>query len=239
MRILVAGVGLVLISAAVGCSEDPPSSPVQPSMLPPEAQSSVRPWSLTGRVVSMQDAEAVDNVELSGAGQSTTTQPDGSFLLQGTEASAGSTYLLEASKPGFLTHEVWVRWSEGERDPVELSLIRDQAPFSLAFYRQFVRNGKERADELQPSRRWSWGPPNFYIKTNTGLGFQVSDEDREHVTQLIRELVPVLTGGVYAAGRIESGAEDRNELNWITIEIAYMEDPICGRAYVGANPGRI
>lgn len=238
MRSVCAGFGLALAIALASCSESRSASPARPSPVE-AAPAPARPWSLVGRVSALQDAAAVEGAEVSGAGQTTLTQADGAFLLEGTEAPLGSFYPLEITRPGFLTRQVFVQWSEGPRGPFELTMIRDAQPFSAAFYRQFVRNATEAPQALDRTRRWAWGPPNFYVKTSTGLGALISNADRDLIIRLVRELVPVLTGGVYAAGRIESGPEDRNELNWITIEVAHIDEPVCGRAYVGTNPGRI
>jgi hypothetical protein len=229
-----ASLGCALVIA--GCNDGTQQHPAQPSAVEPEAPE--RPWSLAGRVSTLQDGQAVVEADLTGAGRATVTEHDGTFVLEGTERAGGS-FLLGASKPGYLTREMWVPWGDGPRDPVDVTMIRDAPPFALSFYRRFVRDAGESPDALEPTRRWTWGPPHFYIKLDNGLGRRSSILDRDLVVRLIQDLVPVLTGGVYPAGRIESGVEDRNAAGWITVELVHLDEPICGRAYVGANPGRI
>lgn len=90
--------------------------------------------------------------------------------------------------------------------------------------------------------------PNFYIRTHSGTNTErVSPALAAQIRELIREIVPRITGMPFA-GRIESGASDRNRAGWITViltppggEREVPPDPggACGLSKVGELPGRI
>ena len=69
-------------------------------------------------------------------------QSDASGTFSLTTTNMVSSSRITVAAVGYLTREVVVSWP----DPT-IDVIPDVAPFSLSFYRQFVRNGHE-----QPTR---------------------------------------------------------------------------------------
>ena len=140
-------------------------------------------------------------------------------------------------------HDAWITWAHGPRTGVNLDLIRNAAPFSIDFYRQFVRGTYDHAGDGAPFPNFRWmTAPSFYIKTTDQNGRAVEPEVMTRVLDAIRSAVPAFTGGRYAPAAIETGTDTRAPAtNWINIDIRRdpAEKQICGFAFVGANPGSI
>ena len=86
--------------------------------------------------------------------------------------------------------------------------------------------------------------PGFYLWLGDPAGRRVASDDWVHwARRNVPRAVESLTGERYH-GRIEGGLADRNETGWITVVFdtpPHERDTssACGRAIVGANPGRI
>jgi hypothetical protein len=120
-------------------------------------------------------------------------------------------------------------------------LVPERAPFSLPFYREFVRNGFEAPDSLEPLRRWTI-TPNFYINTfNPKTGRPLEPAELALVINAIQSSVPQITGGAFNAGVIESGNGPRDpRAGYVNLQFVYEPDgDYCGRSKVGVNPGDI
>jgi Metallo-peptidase family M12B Reprolysin-like len=172
--------------------------------------------------------------------QTQTSGPDGGWALTGTGIAA-SRQAVSVSAPGYLTYETGLRWEQAGRRDLQLRLIPERAPFSLNFYREFVRNGLEAPAALRPLARWET-TPNFYVNTfNPKTGQPLEPAELNLVVQSIRAAVPQLTGGQFGAGVIETGngasAPRRDYIN-----LSFVYEPTadyCGLAFVAANPGDI
>ena len=80
--------------------------------------------------------------------------------------------------------------------------------------------------------------PNFYIRLdNPGWPDWPSDSQVARMREAIPRLAEQLTGQSYR-GRIETGDPDREEAGWIAVVFERL-NAACGRATVGADPGRI
>lgn len=218
-------------SAACGGGASPPT---RPSQSPPIT------WTLAGSVVDTLTGEPVPGAVLAFSGLETiTTSDSGTWHLPGTGFTSHPG--LEISADGYLTRQTTVRWEQTGRSDVRLDVIPDRPPFSLGFFRQLVRNELEETAELRPIRRWTVAP-NFYVDTTnpiTGQGLTPSEiATIEHV---IREAVPQMTGGQFAAGVIETGAGPTAPRPGY-IAVTFVHEPegdYCGQAFVAANPGAI
>jgi hypothetical protein len=170
------------------------------------------------------------------------TDATGAWRLEGSGTSPGATVLAaRVTAPGFHERETRVEWKTGGRAGVVLSLIPERAPFSLAFFRQFVRDALESPEELEPLRRWTTNPDFYLYAYNPRTEQKLLAAEVQMIEETIRAVVPQLTGGLLAAGTIEVGLEDR-PMRSGTINIVIVDDPdgdYCGRSFVGANPGRI
>lgn len=230
-------VSLVLGFASACGGSSPPTSPT-PTPTPPVVQS----WALSGSV-----ADAVSGAPVAGASlsfttvnQTVTTGGDGAWSVTGS-GSALVRQAVSVSAPGYVTYQTGVRWEQAGRTNVGLLLIPDRPPFSLAYFREFARNGMEDPSALRPILRWTT-TPNFYINTfNPKTGQPLEASEVSLVIQAIRSAVPQLTGGLYNAGVIETGLESPAPRDTY-INMSFIYEPageFCGQALVGANPGRI
>ncbi|HEU4692264.1 MAG TPA: hypothetical protein VFS23_28065, partial [Vicinamibacterales bacterium] len=173
------------------------------------------------------------------ASQTVTASGDGRWQLQGT--GVGSTQQVTISAPGYHSRETAVAWAAGGRSDVRLDLIPDRAPFNLEFFRHFVRNGFAEPAALRTLRRWT-GAPNFYIQAvNPKNGQPLVGSEVAALETAIREAVPQLTGGMFAAGIVEVGTNPPiRRIGYIDVVIVYEPaGEFCAEAFVGANPGEI
>jgi hypothetical protein len=150
---------------------------------------------------------------------------------------------VSVSAGGFVTHDAWITWASGPRTGVNLDLIRNAAPFSMDFYRQFARGNYDHSADGAPFslQRWTTSP-SFYVKTVDQSGRAIEPEVLTRVYDAIRAAVPAFTGGVYAVAALETGTETRAQApGWINVDIRRnpAEKVICGFAQIGANPGSI
>jgi hypothetical protein len=210
-------------------------APVTPPP-PPASQT----WTLAGQVIDNVTAVPVAGATLAFAGgTSVTSASDGAWRLEGTGQSSHPTVTITAAD--YLTRETTVRWQSNGRADVRLDLIAERPPFSLEFYRDMVRNGFEEPDALRAIRRWV-RTPNFYIDTrNPKTGAPLLASEIADLERAIREAVPQLTGGQFAAGTIEASPEPfTSRADYV--EVVMVDEPdsdSCADALVGANPGRI
>jgi hypothetical protein len=142
-----------------------------------------------------------------------------------------------------VTRDAWIKWASGPRTGVNIDLIRDSAPFSMDFYRQFVRGMFDRAtdaDAPYPNFRWT-SAPNFYVRTIDSANRAVEPEVLAVTLDALRRAVPAYTGGTYQAGTIETGTDVRPETtDWINVDFRRNTGGnTCGTSFIGRNPGVI
>jgi hypothetical protein len=160
--------------------------------------------------------------------------------VSGTTAPA-NPYRLSVSADGYITHDVWLTWERAARTGISVDAIRNAPPFSLNFYRQFVRGTYDTPGAPYVIFRWMESP-RFYVKTVDQNGRAIEPEVLTVVLDAIGRAVPAFTGGRLSAAAIESGAAERPAAaGWINVEIRRDRDEaeVCGFARVGANPGSI
>lgn len=223
---------LIAISFAA-CSGS--SSPAGPGPQTPAASR------LAGRVADMLTGSGIGGatVAVDGA-QPVTTAADGTWQADMPQ-TAGTKLRATVTIAGFLTRETYIGWTGAGRQDVTIELLPETGSFSLPFYREMVRDGFERPSELEPLRRWTTSP-NFYIRSvNPRTGRALTTAEVESLTASIREGVAQVTGGMLAAGTIETGIAVRTpRVGWINVDIIHEpEGEFCGQAYVAANPGEI
>lgn len=143
---------------------------------------------------------------------------------------AGFSALLNGSRvtvsaPGYLTRET----RNGNVD-----LIPEAAPFSLAFYRQFVRNGFEAPGNLEPLRRLTVAP-SIYLQT-AGL----SPSTVTALEHAARQAVYDFSGQTMGVVSFEMGeALPADRSGWITVELVNDAAVNCGRSFIGAPIGHV
>jgi hypothetical protein len=224
---------LLIVLVACGGSDSAPGAPSPQPQRPGE-------WRLSGTVVDTLSGEAVSGATLSfSGGASIAATGNGAWMLEGTGTSSNPTVTVAA--PGYVTRETTVRWSSGGRADVRLDLIADRSPFTLTFFRQFVRNGFEEPDSLKAIRRWTRAP-NFYVDARNPQTQQpLTSSEVASIQNAIRQAVPQVTGGQFEAGTIEIATQSRaRRADYVNVVFVHEPDgDYCGQALVGANPGEI
>ena len=230
---------LLTCAIAAACGGSTPSAP-SPSVSQP-APAPSQDWTLAGSVNDAVTGNGLAGATLTFAGRSPiTTNATGGWELSGS-GTIQANQSVTISAPGYITHDTTVRWQSTGRQAIALDLFPDRSPFSLAFYRQLVRNGFEAPATLEPVRRWTTSP-NFYINTfNPKTGQALEPAELELVIQAIRQSVPQVTGGSLSAGTIESGNGARDARQGVVnVKFVYETSAnYCGLANVGTNPGSI
>jgi hypothetical protein len=230
-----------LALAACGGGSSTPTSPQTPST--PVTPVSSTNWSAGGRLTDTVTGESIGGAQVAPTFDlaAVSTAADGSFTLTGTATPPTNPYRVAFSADGVLTHDVWLNWERAARTGIAVDAIRNAAPFSLAFYRQFVRGTYDTPGAPYVVLRWM-DSPRFYVKTVDQNGRPVEPEVLVVVLDAIARAVPAFTGGRLSAAAIESGTADRPDTSgWINVII--RRDPnereTCGYAFVGSNPGTI
>lgn len=230
---------LVLASAAAcGGGGSAPRQPTAPSGPPPSPPAQT--WTLSGLVVDSATGDPVPGAALSfNGGEPVSVTGGGGWQLTGTGASGPPAVSIAA--PGYLTRDTSIRWESAGRTGVLLDVIAERAPFSLEFYRHFVRNGFEEPEQLRSLRRWI-RTPNFVVDArHPRNGQPLVASEIALLERAIREAVPQVTGGQFGAGAIEV-VFDAPTSRADYISVTFIDDPegdFCADALVGANPGRI
>jgi hypothetical protein len=227
---------LILTAACGGSSPSSPTPRPQPAQPPPPAR-----WVLSGTVRETLTGAPVADASLDFWQMETvTTDASGRWTLSRTGTAASPIY-TEVKAPGYIDRRVYVTWQSGGRGDIAIDMIRDSAPFSLTFFRQIVRNDFDSPGQYQHMRRWTTAP-NFYLNTfNPRTGHHLLQRQVDLIASTIRHVVPQITSGQFGAGLIEVGSGERApQQDFINIEITHEPtEKYCGRAQVGANPGRI
>jgi hypothetical protein len=238
VRGFIAGAFVVFLVSCGGGSTTP--TPTTTTTVPPTPTNT---WSAAGQVVALGSSQGVGGAVLTpGWSLAPVTADDQGNYVLGAVANPPSTpYPVTVSAAGMISHDVWITWMSGARTGVGLDVIRNAAPFSMDFYRQFIRGTFDQPGNPYALFRWMTAP-SFYVKTTDQNGRAIEPEVMVRVLDGIRLAVPAFTGGRYTAAAIETGADVRAPAtNWINVDIRRdpAEKRVCGFAYVGANPGSI
>jgi Carboxypeptidase regulatory-like domain len=233
---------VVVVVLAAGCGGATPSSPTTPPPVvvtpPPPAPSS---WTLAGTAVDAVTGAPISGASVAFAKLSTvTSNAGGAWTMTGT-GPVDASQPLKVSAPGYVTHDTRIRWQSDGRTSLDILLFPDAAPYSLAFYRDLVRNAFEAPDHLEPLRRWTV-QPNFYINTfNPKTNQPIDAAELALVVNAIQQSVPQLTGGSFTASTIESGNGARApRVGYVNVSFSYEpKGDYCGYSQVGTNPGAI
>lgn len=232
------GAGLLL--AACGGSSSPSApTPVTPPPAPPPTTPTTA-WTLNGRIVSTGPGDAIGGARLTFELGTTQSAGDGTFTFGSNTNPQFTPFPVTVEAPGFLTREAQITWQRGVRNGLVIDLIRDTPPFSLDFYRQFVRDANDSTDGLRSLRRWTESP-RFYIRTIEESGRAVEPEVLALVRGTLGRAVSSFSGGRFTAAAIEEGTAERPRIpGWINV--IFIRDPKlneCGRATIGGPDGWI
>jgi Matrixin len=221
-----------------GSTHGPSPLPQNPPTPPPPAG-----WSVSGQLVDTVTRQPLAGVQVAPTWDlaAVTTSADGSFTLSSTVNPPSNPYRLAISGAGIVGRDLWVNWQSGPRPGVTIEAIRDAAPFSMAFYRNFVRGTFDATGAPYAVLRWMESP-RVYVKTVDQNGRPVEPEVLEVVRESIGRAVTLFTAGRLSVAALETGTDTRPPApGWIMVDI--RRDPnerqICGFASIGANPGSI
>ena len=140
---------------------------------------------------------------------------------------------------------VWARGADG-LGHVEVNVIQPIRPvdarFDDRYWQELVFDQGDRWEKQDIAQRVTTvletTSPNFYIRLdNPGWPDWPPDNLVARMREAIPRLAEQLTGQPYR-GRIETGNADREEQGWISVVFERL-NAACGRARVGADPGRI
>ena len=240
-RPLSPGLGVALFCLSCGGGSRTPATPSAPTPPPPPV-APANTWSVGGRLLDTVSGQPVAGAQIAPAWDlaAVTTDSDGSFSLGAVANPPSTPYRLSVSSSGFVPRDVWVTWERGPRSDVTIDAIRDAPPFSMTFYRQFVR-GTFDNDGPYATLRWI-DSPRFYVRTVDQNGRAVEPEVLVVLRDALLRSVPLFTANKLSVAALEMGTEPRAAAaGWINVDI--RRDPnerrTCGTAFIGANPGRI
>jgi hypothetical protein len=220
-------------TAACGGSKPAPTTPTPPAQPATWTLSGTLTQTLTGAPVAVA---VLDFWQM----ETVTTDGSGRWTLQRTGRPASPIY-TEIKASGHVDRRVYVTWSSAGRSDIAVDMISESAPYSLAMFRQILRDDLDSPGTFRQLRRWTT-QPNFYIATfNPRTGRDILQREVDEIINGIRTTVPQATGGTFAAGLIETGSAVRPaQTNFIDIEIVYEPaENYCGKAQIAQNPGKI
>jgi hypothetical protein len=223
------------------------STPVTPSPPPATPTTPTAPtntWTATGQIVVFGTGQPVGVATLT-PGWSlapVTTDANGNYTLGDVANPPTTPYPVSVAAAGMISRDVWITWARGTRADVTINLIRNAAPFSMEFYRQFARDTYDNDVGAPFSlQRWTTSP-SFYVRTVDQNGGAIDPQLLSATLDALRRGVAAFTAGHYSAAAIETGAEARPEAtDWIHVD--FRREPgtpmACGTSRVGENPGLI
>ena len=193
--------GTVVLIAACGGSSSTPTGPSSPT--PPPASGQTQ--SIAGRVTDLLTGAAVPGARiLVGSAAAVTTGGDGSWRVD-VGAPTTDRLLTTITAGGYQPRETYVAWANSGRQDVAIDMLPNRPPFSLAFYRQLVRDGLESPNALEPVRRWTTNP-NVYLRTlNPKTGAPLTPAEAAALIQNVREAVNQISGGLLSVGTVDTG----------------------------------
>jgi carboxypeptidase family protein len=228
------GVALCLATAAVAvaCGGTGSTLPISPS-----SPNVARNGTFSGTILNYETNAPVAGVGVLLAGSAGVTDNAGRFTLTNVPSSGVAS--LTASAPGYVFRGVGFALSTSRTGAV-VNLLPDAPPFSLQFYRFFVRNSYEGFGTFQPTHPWTMSP-SFYFRTIVdGSGERVPDDTINRIAEIYRKTVPQLTGGKFGVAAVESGDDARPVRDgWINVTFYASLGPIFGTSTVGGNSGTI
>jgi Matrixin len=170
-----------------------------------------------------------------------TTDANGAYALSATANPPTNPYRLSISGADIVSRDLWVGWQSGARTGVTLDVIRNRPPFSMEFYRQFVRGTYDQPGAPYALFRLA-DSPRFYVKTVDQNGRAIEPEVLAVVLEAIPRAVAEFSAGRLSVTTLETGTESRATApGWIIVSIRREpnERQTCGFANIGATAGSI
>lgn len=224
-----------VVALYVGCSRSSPASSAGPT--PPTGT----PGVVAGRVAAVATGEPVAGALVTSGSVSVSTDANGSFSMPAPSANRG-VWATSVTAPEYLARQVWLR-AAGTRNDVSIDLISELPPFSLVYYREFVRGVLDRGQFLT-LQRWTTAPKIFFRTTTTDTNDPVPDEVIDTMEEIARREMPWFTGGRFLpAGMARGPVPPTPAAGWIIVSSFTDGIPgsptAGGTGQVGTNPGDI
>ena len=231
---------IVVCSVACGGGSSPPTTP---TATPSPAPAPVTGWSAAGQLVDTVDAQPITGARIAPTWDlaAVTSGGDGAYSLAASASPPTNPYRLSISGGDIVSRELWVGWQNGARNGVTLDAIRLRAPFSMEFYRQFVRGTYDAPGAPYAVFRLM-DSPKFYVKTIDQNGRPIEPEVLAVVREAIPRAVTEFSAGRLSVSTLEMGTETRATASgWIIVDIRREpnERQTCGFANIGATAGSI
>lgn len=225
-----------VVLSASGCSGSAGTAPTPVKQLA----------AISGRVTSLQTGLPVSGAAVVAISQSAptvtaTTDASGSYsfnvpitTLPWVMTFAADGYLFRQTSLGVF----------GDRSDVSVNLISTAPPFSLDFFREFVRGSIDHTPPYQPLARWRQAPRIFFLSRTVDTGDPVPDAVIDVMEEMAGRETPQLTGGRYTVAEFGRGpTPPAPATGWIIVS-SYSGlipgSPIAGGVSpVGAQPGSI
>jgi hypothetical protein len=188
---------------------------------------------LLGTLVEYGTGVPIANATLLLAGTAAVSDRAGVFEFKNVPATG--TAVISVEPMGYLRRSFSVNL-EPLRTGVVVDAIRDVAPFSLLFYREWARNGLE-GFQFEATRRWTVAPSFYFNLITVGSGLRVTDETIAKISDIFRRSVRELSHGKFEVAAIETGVTPRDaQEGWVNVTF-YAQMAGFGSASVGGNTG--
>lgn len=194
MRTLFNGIVIILVLGTSACGKT--------ELIPTGPDSTVSGWTVTGRAVSNPDNQPIPGASVSGEGLDPTHADEAGLFSIANNNSSNSNYKLVLSADGFAERQTWLRGGS-TRQTDDIGLIRNS---SLAFYRQFLRNGFDSPNDLRVITKQA--NFKFYVSTTDENGNDIPQTTINMIVKVIHQSVPQLTDYKFKAS-VETGREKR------------------------------
>jgi hypothetical protein len=190
--------------------------------------------SLSGVVVENGTTTPVAGAQVRVGGTAVVTDAEGRFTLADIPSSGDGA--LTVSAPGYVLRSQMYALAEA-RSGVLVDLIPERPPFSLLFYRFFVRDGFE-SGQLQRTLPWTVDPSFYVMTTVENSTFEVDPAVIAAIEANFRASVPALSGGRRQVAAFETGPGPRPETEgWVNVIFSLDLQGAFGRSTVGGNRG--
>jgi hypothetical protein len=188
---------------------------------------------VSGIVTNHSAGAPVGGLTVTAGGRAAITDSAGRYQLTGVPLGGPIPVSINGQNILFRSLSYTMAASRSDVSP---DVLVDSLPFSIEFYRFFVRNGFEGA--LQPTNPWTVDP-SFYVRTIVeGTEIRVSPIVIAAMEADFRQSVPALSGGRRRVAAFESGEEIRPPLTgWVNVNFFPSITGAFGQSSVGGDSG--
>jgi hypothetical protein len=223
----------VVLAGFVACACNSPQR--RSSGLTQPSGSGAGNGTVSGALTSFSSGQAVGGGTVKLGSASTISDAGGGYQLNGTPESG--TAIVTANATGYVFRGVAFSLTPSKAG-ASLDLIRDAAPFSFTFYRQFARNAFE-GTQLEALKRWTVNP-SFYFQLITDAGTVVPPDIIQSMKDNLTKSVPELSGNKFSVAAFDQGDGPKDATDgWVNVIFSRTNLGYLGYSSVGGNQGTI